>query len=123
MKSVEMFTSTALKPFREKHFVPNDVGIGTGWIKELTRSWANGHYAVMARDVNTEWRKVTHYFITQLDGEDISWLDKQIIKNRIAGSERRIIEVFPPMSALGNGAYAYHIWVFHDKKTPFGLHL
>lgn len=114
--------SKALRPFRERHIVPKDIGFSEGWVKELTRSWSNGHYAVMSRDLDTEWGKVTHYFISQLSGEDIPWRDKQMIKNSIAGHDKLAIEVFPPMTELVNDADAYHIWVLHDKKLPFGLH-
>jgi hypothetical protein len=88
----------------------------------MDRAWENGHYAVMARDLQTEWGRVTHFFIRNRDSTDIPWADKQIIKNKLAGYEKVAVEVFPAQADLVDAVDAYHLWVLHDVKLPFGLH-
>ena len=83
----------ALIPFTEEKRTAASLGFGHGWCKELDRAWQNGFFAVMSRDIQTaSW---THLFIRNREGCDISWADKQIIKNRIAGPDKTAIEVFP----------------------------
>lgn len=114
--------SKALKPFCQRKETPAALGFGTGWVRELDRAWENGHYAVMARDLQTEWGRITHYFIRNVGNTDIPWADKQIIKNKLAGYEKVAVEVFPPQAELVDEAGAYHLWVLHDMKLPFTLH-
>jgi hypothetical protein len=50
------------------------------------------------------------------------WRHFQAIKNEIAGPEREAIEIFPPESALIDGANQYHLWVLPEgQESPLGL--
>lgn len=115
--------SKALRPFRKRKETPNALGVGNGWCRQLDKAWENGFYAVMARDIETKWGKVTHLFITGKDHADIPWFDKQVIKNKLVGYDKLAIEVFPPQEKLVDEANAYHLWVLHDFEMPFGIHL
>jgi len=117
--------SMALKKFKKFGYERTPKGSGVksdGWCAELDSAWANGHYAVMTRDIKTEWGRVTHFFIRNIDNTDIPWMDKQIIKNKLAGYDKLAIEVFPPHELLVDDVTAYHLWVLHDTKLPFGIH-
>lgn len=115
-------TSKANRPFRSRKETPAALGYGDGWCREMDRAWENGHYAVLARDLQTDWGRVTHLFIRNRDNSDIPWADKQAIKNKLAGYDKVAVEVFPPHPQLVDAANAYHLWVLHDVALPFGLH-
>lgn len=109
-----------MKPFH-KCVSPKEVGYGNGWCAELDRTWSNGKYVVMARDISTIWGRVTHLFIRNRDNSDIPWRDKQKIKNMLFGKEKLAIEVFPPEQRLVDEVGAYHLWILHDTDLPFCL--
>jgi hypothetical protein len=109
-------------PFTESKHTPASDGFGHGWCRELNRAWGNGYFAVMSRELNTAWGRVTHLFIRDRHGSnEITWADKQTIKNQIAGKDKTAIEVFPTVDELVDGANSYHLWVLHDVTLPFSL--
>lgn len=103
---------------------PRDVGYGTGWCNDLDRSYkSGGKYIVMTRLINTSWGVVEHAFIRNKDNTDISWAEKQKIKNELFGKNRTAIEVFPADNRLIDHAGAYHLWVLPENMAlPFGIH-
>ena len=97
---------------------------GRGWLSDVNRCYTDvtGTYAVMIRTLTTEWGKMEHAAIRNKTSTDISWREKQKIKNEIFGSERVAIEVFPSSSQLVDGANMYHLWVLPiGMKLPFTL--
>lgn len=101
---------------------PKELGIGSRWFGELDRAYSNGKYAVMVRTIDTEWGKVDHACIRNTGSTDITWREKQKIKNELFGKERVAIEVFPAESDLVDQANMYHIWVLPAGfKLPFGI--
>lgn len=109
---------------------PKDLKYGSGWLRELNRVYvANDQsYCVMTRDIDTPIGKVTHACIrnqgskeTNWNGTDITWSEKQRIKNEIFGEDSVAIEVFPKESELVDCANMYHLWILHDFEIPFGL--
>lgn len=95
----------------------------SGWSLEMNLTWvdAGKNYAVLGRELETEWGKVTHLAIRNAPGTDIGWREKQIIKNKIMGYNALAIEVYPPHDELINQANMYHLWVLHETKLPFTL--
>lgn len=109
---------------------PKQLKEGTGWFGELDHVYIDKdeEYCVMTRDIDTEIGKVTHMCImnkgtreTGYAGTDISWSEKQRIKNEIFGKEAVAIEVFPKESELVDQANMYHLWVLHNFNLPFGI--
>lgn len=103
---------------------PKSLKKGSGWFREMNHCYVyNGIYAAMTRTVNTKWGKVIHCAIRNDTGTDISWKEKQWIKDSLFGKERTAIEVFPRDDRLVDEANMYHIWVFEkDFELPFGIH-
>lgn len=109
------------------------------WFKEMDRCWIREEDGIMVSSrlirVPEEFgSKVEHVTITRshrytgklftCNGEgDLSWQEKQTIKNELFGESRLAIEIFPKTSKLIDTADVYHLWVF-DKKfdMPFGIH-
>ena len=53
---------------------------------------------------------------------DVTWADKQRIKNELFGAERIAVEVFPAVSELIDDANIYHLWILPEgMKLPFRL--
>lgn len=98
---------------------------GTGWFAEMDRVYRSqdNQYVAMIRTTKTEWGEVEHAAMRNLRSTDISWAEKQRIKNELFGVERIAIEVFPKESELVDAANLYHIWVLPNEfKIPFGIH-
>lgn len=96
--------------------------VGNGWFGELNRAYSDGKYAVMTREVETEWGKVIHACIINTENTDIPWSEKQRIKNELFGKESTAIEVFPSDSELVDEANMYHIWILPEEmKLPISL--
>ncbi|MFD1884016.1 DUF7694 domain-containing protein [Paenibacillus wenxiniae] len=103
---------------------PKGTGVGTGWFGELNKAWSSkdGQYFVMARDVQTDWGLVTHVCIRNAQSSDISWAEKQRIKNELLGEWRTAIEVFPDTRELVDEANMYHLWLLpYDFELPFTI--
>ena len=103
---------------------PADECYGTGWCADMDRCYVlDKKYVVMTRQIKTEWGIVEHAFIRNKDNSDISWKEKQKIKNDLFGRNRTAIEVFPAESRLIDKVGAYHIWILPEEmELPFGLH-
>lgn len=90
-----------------------------GWLGEMRRCAENGAFLIMWRETEVPvFGAVTHAFIqTASKATDITWAEKQRIKNAIFGRERAAIEVYPRHSQLVDDANAYHLWILpkgHD---------
>lgn len=102
------------------HPSPKQLKQGSGWFGELDHVYRKGNeYVVMTREVEG----ATHACIKSVYGTELSWSQKQMIKNEIFGPERVAVEVFPKESQLVDEADLYHLWVFPAwYELPFGLH-
>lgn len=109
---------------------PKDKKEGKGWFGELSEVFVSNDkkYCVMIRKIDTSIGKVSHACMrnqgskeTKWEGTEISWSEKQRIKNEIFGKESVAVEVFPKESELVDQANMYHIWVLHDFDLPFGI--
>lgn len=73
----------------------------------------------------TRWKREPAPALNNPDryiSSDITWSEKQRIKNEIFGEERLAIEVFPAKSNLVNEVNMYHLWVMPKGfSLPFGL--
>ena len=103
---------------------PKSMRKGSGWFGQMNRSYTyNGEYAAITREINTEWGKVIHCAFRNEDGTEISWKEKQWLKDSLFGEDRVAIEVFPQKDRLVDAANMYHIWVFEKGfELPFGIH-
>jgi len=103
---------------------PKSMHQGTGWFAKLDKAYVyNGKYAAMTREINTEWGKIIHCAVRNAEGTEISWKDKQWIKDSLFGKDRMAIEVFPSDNRLVDAANMYHLWVFPKGfELPFGIH-
>lgn len=106
-----------------EHPSPKQLKCGSGWFGEMDRVYRKENkYVVMVRSLETEWGTVQHACMRNADNTDISWAEKQHIKNEIFGKEAQAMEVFPKESLLVDEANMYHIWVLPDEMSiPFGL--
>lgn len=106
-----------------------------GWNSQMDRCWnsEDGMYQVTSRLLITKIGKVEHACILIIkddenrystNGErDISWNEKQRIKNEIFGEDRIAIEVFPEESHLVDVMDCYHLWILPKYyELPFGIH-
>ena len=96
---------------------PNSQGAKfTGWLKEMNEAYKDEKniYAVMARTIDTEYGQIKHAAIRNIESTDISWSEKQRIKNELFGEEVQAIEFFPKQSDLVDEANMYHLWIFLD---------
>ena len=67
-----------------------------GWVREMDEAYreVNGEYAVLVRTLNTKLGTVKHAAIRNATETDITWSEKQRIKNEIFGEEKQAIEFF-----------------------------
>lgn len=103
---------------------PKSLKQGSGWFGEINKVWVDDaqDYCVMARELETEWGTVTHVCMRNSYGVDMTWVEKQEIKNELFGEELTAVEVFPAESELVDEANMYHLWVLPKGfKLPFTL--
>ncbi len=103
---------------------PKSMRKGSGWFGQMNRSYTyNREYAAITREINTEWGKVIHCAFRNKDGTEITWKEKQWLKDSLFGEDKVAIEVFPQKDRLVDAANMYHIWVFEKGfELPFGIH-
>ena len=103
---------------------PKSMRTGDGWFGQMDKSYTyNGEYAAITREINTEWGKIIHCAFRNKAGTEITWKEKQWLKDTLFGEDRVAIEVFPQKDRLVDAANMYHIWVFEKGfELPFGIH-
>lgn len=103
---------------------PKSKQFGSGWCRELNKAYIyEGKYAAMTREIQTTWGKVIHCAIRNDLGTDMTWKEKQWIKDSLFGEDRVAIEVFPAKDRLVDEANMYHIWILPQNfEIPFGIH-
>lgn len=113
-----------IPPKKAKEVIPYQ-GV---WMPQMDRYWeSDDGYAVMSRQIRTEWGVVEHVMISRMGkfgaGGDIPWAVKQEIKNEVFGIRATAIEVFPAVKNLVDVCDVYHLWVLPKGfKLPFGIH-
>lgn len=103
---------------------PKSMRRGSGWFGQMNRSYTyNGEYAAITREIDTEWGRVIHCAFRNKNGTEISWKEKQWLKDSLFGEDRVAIEIFPQKDRLVDAANMYHIWIFEKGfELPFGIH-
>lgn len=77
-------------------YSPKTLGFDKGWLGDVTQVFSIGKYAVMARNVQTEWGAVKHVCMRNAASTDIPWREKQRIKNELFGEDTFLAtKVFP----------------------------
>lgn len=96
------------------------------WMPEMDRCWINTDtdICVSSRLIRTDIGNIEHVTITKKDmGTDLTWSDKQAIKDELFGKNRCAVEVYPTEDRLVDVANVYHLWVFEKGyRLPFGIH-
>lgn len=107
--------------------LPNGVPGGNGWTRDVRAIYRSAPlWAVLLRPFKVKLDGaddvVLHLSITNALALDVTWAQKQRIKNEIVGGDRLAVEVFPTMDRLVDAAPAYHLWVYPaGYMLPFGL--
>lgn len=105
------------------------------WMPEMDRCWIRKEdgTCVCSRLLRTPMGNVEHVTISRKDPSgriitndgsgELTWAEKQQIKNELFGENRVAVEVYPPADRLIDVADVYHLWVFNKKyRLPFGIH-
>lgn len=89
-----------------------------GWFGEMRDCAENGVFVVMWRETEVEvFGPITHAVIRTASGAtDITWAEKQRIKDVLFGRERAAIEVYPRRSKLIDDANMYHLWILPQGR-------
>lgn len=103
---------------------PADKEYGDDWCGRMDRCYRQDRkYIVMTRQIQTDWGVIEHACIRNRDNTDISWAEKQRIKNELFGEKAVAIEIFPSKERLVDSVNMYHLWVLPEgMELPFGLH-
>ncbi len=107
------------------------------WMPEMDRCWIRTEdgCCVCSRLIRTSMGNVEHVTISRRDPNnmdeiittdgrgELTWAEKQQIKDELFGEKRTAVEFFPSKDRLIDAADVYHLWVF-DKNylPPFGIH-
>lgn len=100
-----------------------------GWHGDMDRCWIDNdeNICVCSRLIRTKYGNVEHVTISKGTGTsdgtgEVTWAQKQQIKNELFGENRFAIEVFPKQKNLVDVCDVYHLWVFDKKcEMPFGI--
>lgn len=105
------------------------------WMPEMDRCWIRKEDStcVCSRLLRTPMGNVEHVTISRRDlsgriitndgSGELTWAEKQQIKDELFGKNRVAVEVYPPADRLIDVADVYHLWVFDKKyRLPFGIH-
>lgn len=96
----------------------------SGWLGQMNEAYKciDSEYAVLVRTITTDQLgSVKHAAIRNKQSTNITWSEKQRIKNELFGEEAQAIEFFPKQSELVDGANMYHLWGLVDHHLDFGL--
>lgn len=93
-----------------------------GWATEFTAGWRNGWCVVLIRPVHSALGPVHQLMITTASGTELSWRERQRVKDELMGRDRMAVEVMPQAADLAAGTDSYHLWVFEaGYRFDFGL--
>jgi hypothetical protein len=93
------------------------------WLHDVHTVHTNGWLVVQIRTCRTSWGFVDHANIRTATSTDLTWAEKQRLKNEIFGEGRTALEVFPTTERLIDEAMMYHLWVLPaETALPFGIH-
>lgn len=95
-----------------------------GWARMSHTVWRNRWCCVMVRTVaNTALGvNVEHASFRTAMNAELSWPEKQRIKDELFGPDRMAVEVYPRTSQLVDEADMYHLWIFPEGFSfDFGL--
>ena len=92
-------------------------------LKDLKSFWVNNYLSVQVSEFQTDIGYVRRLGIRRNDeGKNITWAEKQRVKNEICGKEAVAIEVFPAKEDLIDQANMCWLWVVPKNfAMPFFL--
>ena len=82
---------------------------------------ADKQYRVMSREIDTEIGGVIHAYIDNKTSGDMTWTEKQQLKNKLFGAETTAVEVLKKVNDTDKQYMRHHLWVLKDYILPFGL--
>lgn len=93
-----------------------------GWVREMQRVIKNTWCVMLCRPIVTPWGVGTHAAIRTASETELSWKEKQRIKDEVFGAGLLAVEIMPPKHEIVDGANMYHLWIFPEGVgLPFGL--
>ena len=92
-------------------------------LKDLKAFWVNDFLSVQLSEIETEIGTVKRLGIRRNDeGKNISWAEKQRVKNELCGENAIAVEVFPSEDELIDQVNMFWLWVLPEGyKLPFSL--
>lgn len=95
---------------------------GAGWLRDVHSIVKNPWCVLLVRTVMTAWGPIEHCAIRTASEGEMTWKEKQKIKDEVFGPDRVAMEVMPRHDDIVDGANMYHIWVLPPGYVlPFGL--
>lgn len=102
--------------------IPHPPAGAQGWVREMQRVVKNTWCVMLCRPIVTPWGIVTHAAIRTASETELSWKEKQRIKDDVFGAGNLAVEIMPPKDQIVDGANMWHIWIFPEGVgLPFGL--
>lgn len=93
-----------------------------GWTRDIHTVLKNTWLVVMVRDCNTALGIVGHASIVTAMRGELSWNEKQRVKDELFGPHCTAIEIFPTADHLVDAAMVFHLWILPPGfELPFGL--
>lgn len=95
-----------------------------GWTREAHTVWKNDWLCVIVRTIKQTSLgiPVEHAAFRTATMTELSWKEKQRLKDELWGPSYTAIEIFPRKSDLIDAANMYHLWVLPEHyRFDFGL--
>lgn len=93
-------------------------------VPSIVQACFNDVYSAQLSVVKSSMGMVHHAWIRRHDEVELTWKEKQYLKNVLFGEDYTAIEIYPREKELVDTAMMYHLWVMPFSFCfDFGLHL
>lgn len=90
----------------------------------MTRAWANNRYVIMIFDDSpTSHGPAIRVMVQAANALPIPnhWLEMQVIKNEVFGTETTAVEYYPAETELHNTHNIYWMWIYPSGVLPIPI--